>query len=126
MFNLSSFVQKAQSAAQQLIDPMQGLNLTNSDRHPSKASLFQNQFRLPSSQTPRRLTLADLDDDVLLELLGFLDLRTVLNLRQVSSQCQLTALADASCSVDLSPPPQVVDCARGLVRDAEIPRLSIS
>ncbi|KAI1479771.1 hypothetical protein K445DRAFT_322078 [Daldinia sp. EC12] len=50
--NLSSFVQKAQSAAQQLIDPMQGLNLTNSDRHPSKASLFQNQFRLPSSQTP--------------------------------------------------------------------------
>ncbi|KAI1654103.1 TBC-domain-containing protein [Daldinia decipiens] len=50
--NLTSFVQKAQSAAQQLIDPMQGLNLTNSDRHPSKASLFQNQFRLPSSQTP--------------------------------------------------------------------------
>ncbi|KAI8627937.1 TBC-domain-containing protein [Xylariaceae sp. FL1651] len=52
MFNLTSFVQKAQSAAQQLIDPMQGLNLTNSDRNPSKASLFQNQFRLPSSQTP--------------------------------------------------------------------------
>ncbi|KAI1392378.1 TBC-domain-containing protein [Hypoxylon trugodes] len=52
MFNLSNFVQKAQSAAQQLIDPMQGLNLTNSDRHPSKASLFQQQFRLPSSQTP--------------------------------------------------------------------------
>ncbi|OTB02898.1 hypothetical protein M426DRAFT_74370 [Hypoxylon sp. CI-4A] len=50
--NFSSFVQKAQSAAQQLIDPMQGLNLTNSDRNPSKASLFQNQFRLPSSQTP--------------------------------------------------------------------------
>ncbi|KAI1357792.1 TBC-domain-containing protein [Xylaria arbuscula] len=52
MFNISSFVQKAQSAAQQLIDPMQGLNLTNSDRNPSKASLFQGQFRLPSSQTP--------------------------------------------------------------------------
>ncbi|KAI2617179.1 TBC-domain-containing protein [Hypoxylon sp. NC1633] len=52
MFNLTSFVQKAQSAAQQLIDPMQGLNLTNSDKYPSKASLFQNQFRLPSSQTP--------------------------------------------------------------------------
>ncbi|KAH9889242.1 GTPase activating protein [Xylariomycetidae sp. FL2044] len=52
MFNLSSFVQKAQSAAQQLIDPMQGLNLTNSDKNPSKPSLFQNQFRLPSSQTP--------------------------------------------------------------------------
>ncbi|KAI1103997.1 TBC-domain-containing protein [Jackrogersella minutella] len=52
MFNISSFVQKAQSAAQQLIDPMQGLNLTNSDRNPSKASLFQQQFRLPTSQTP--------------------------------------------------------------------------
>ncbi|KAI0185933.1 GTPase activating protein [Xylaria flabelliformis] len=52
MFNISSLVQKAQSAAQQLIDPMQGLNLTNSDRNPSKASLFQSQFRLPSSQTP--------------------------------------------------------------------------
>ncbi|KAI1076988.1 GTPase activating protein [Whalleya microplaca] len=52
MFNISSFVQKAQSAAQQLIDPMQGLNLTNSDRNPSKSSLFQNQFRLPGSQTP--------------------------------------------------------------------------
>ncbi|KAI1823666.1 TBC-domain-containing protein [Xylaria intraflava] len=52
MFTISSFVQKAQSAAQQLIDPMQGLNLTNSDRNPSKASLFQSQFRLPSSQTP--------------------------------------------------------------------------
>ncbi|CAJ2503747.1 Uu.00g111410.m01.CDS01 [Anthostomella pinea] len=50
--NFSSFVQKAQSAAQQLIDPMQGLNLTNSDKNPSKSSLFQNQFRLPSSQTP--------------------------------------------------------------------------
>ncbi|KAI0172527.1 TBC-domain-containing protein [Hypoxylon sp. FL1284] len=50
--NFSSFVQKAQSAAQQLIDPMQGLNLTNSDKHPSRSSLFQNQFRLPDSQTP--------------------------------------------------------------------------
>ncbi|KXJ94027.1 TBC domain-containing protein [Microdochium bolleyi] len=52
MFALSNLVQKAQSAAQQLIDPMQGLNLTNSDRNPSKSSLFQNQFRLPSSQNP--------------------------------------------------------------------------
>ncbi|KAI1379787.1 TBC-domain-containing protein [Hypoxylon crocopeplum] len=52
MFNLSSFVQKAQSAAQQLIDPMQGLNLTNTDKNPPKATLFQQQFRLPSSQTP--------------------------------------------------------------------------
>lgn len=48
MFNLSSFVQKAQ----QLLDPMQGLNLSDSDRNPSKATLFQNQFRLPSSQHP--------------------------------------------------------------------------
>lgn len=31
---------------------MQGLNLTGSDRNPSKASLFQSQFRLPSSQLP--------------------------------------------------------------------------
>lgn len=50
--NFSNLVQKAQSAAQQLIDPMQGLNLTNSDRNPSKASLFQQQFRLPPTQTP--------------------------------------------------------------------------
>ncbi|KAI0125185.1 GTPase activating protein [Xylariales sp. AK1849] len=52
MFNLSNLVQKAQSAAQQLIDPMQGLNLTNSDKNPAKATLFQLQFRLPSTQTP--------------------------------------------------------------------------
>ena len=48
MLNFSNFVQKAQ----QLLDPTQGLNLTDSDRNPSKASLFQNQFRLPSSQHP--------------------------------------------------------------------------
>ncbi|KAM0453865.1 hypothetical protein ACHAPV_007500 [Trichoderma viride] len=46
--NLTNIVQRAQ----QLIDPTQGLNLSNSDRNPSKASLFQSQFRLPSSQTP--------------------------------------------------------------------------
>lgn len=46
--NLSNIVQRAQ----QLIDPTQGLNLSNSDRNPSKASLFQSQFRLPASQTP--------------------------------------------------------------------------
>lgn len=46
--NLSNIVQKAQ----QLIDPTQGLNLSSSDRNPSKASLFQSQFRLPASQTP--------------------------------------------------------------------------
>ncbi|KAK5656214.1 hypothetical protein OQA88_4975 [Cercophora sp. LCS_1] len=48
MLNLSSFVQKAQ----QLLDPTQGLNLSDPDKNPSKASLFQNQFRLPSSQHP--------------------------------------------------------------------------
>ncbi|KAH6697271.1 TBC domain-containing protein [Plectosphaerella plurivora] len=48
MLNLSNLMQKAQ----QFIDPMQGLNLSNSDRNPSKSSLFQGQFRLPSSQTP--------------------------------------------------------------------------
>ncbi|KAK0633207.1 hypothetical protein B0T14DRAFT_560817 [Immersiella caudata] len=48
MLNLSSFVQKAQ----QLLDPTQGLNLSDPDRNPSKASLFQSQFRLPSSQHP--------------------------------------------------------------------------
>ena len=48
MLNLSSFVQKAQ----QLLDPTQGLNLTDSDKNPSKAFLFQNQFRLPASQHP--------------------------------------------------------------------------
>ncbi|KAK5990996.1 Putative GTPase-activating protein [Cladobotryum mycophilum] len=46
--NFTNIVQKAQ----QLIDPTQGLNLSGSDRNPSKASLFQNQFRLPDSQTP--------------------------------------------------------------------------
>lgn len=60
MFNLSNLVQKAQSAAQQLMDPMQGLNLTNSDRNPSKSSLYQNQFRLPSSQNPLHEISAEL------------------------------------------------------------------
>ncbi|EFY93027.1 GTPase activating protein (GAP) [Metarhizium acridum] len=46
--NFTNIVQKAQ----QLIDPTQGLNLSSSDRNPSKASLFQSQFRLPSSQNP--------------------------------------------------------------------------
>ncbi|KAF5657655.1 Mac1p interacting (MIC1) [Fusarium circinatum] len=46
--NLTNIVQKAQ----QLIDPTQGLNLSSSDRNPSKSSLFQSQFRLPTSQTP--------------------------------------------------------------------------
>ncbi|KAG5979089.1 hypothetical protein E4U55_005572 [Claviceps digitariae] len=46
--NFTNIVQKAQ----QLIDPTQGLNLSSSDKNPSKASLFQNQFRLPASQNP--------------------------------------------------------------------------
>lgn len=48
MWNISSFVQKAQ----ELLDPTQGLNLTQSDKNPSKATLFQHQFRLPSTQHP--------------------------------------------------------------------------
>lgn len=48
MLNFSSFVQKAQ----QLLEPVQGLSLTDPDKNPSKASLFQSQFRLPSSQHP--------------------------------------------------------------------------
>ena len=59
MLNLSSFVQKAQ----QLLDPTQGLNLTESDKHPSKASLFQNQFRLPASQHPLYEITAELTID---------------------------------------------------------------
>lgn len=47
--NFTNIVQKAQ----QLIDPTQGLNLSNSDRNPSKSSLFQHQFRLPDTQTPQ-------------------------------------------------------------------------
>ncbi|EGS23129.1 GTPase-activating protein gyp2-like protein [Thermochaetoides thermophila DSM 1495] len=49
--SLSSLVQKAQ----QLLDPSQGLgftSLSSDDRNPSKAYLFQSQFRLPSSQHP--------------------------------------------------------------------------
>jgi len=53
MLNLQSLGNSLVQRAQQLIDPMQGLNLTSSsDKSPSKASLFQNQFRLPLSQTP--------------------------------------------------------------------------
>ncbi|KAK4041747.1 hypothetical protein C8A01DRAFT_34239 [Parachaetomium inaequale] len=56
MLNFSSFVQKAQ----QLLDPVQGLNISESDRNPSKASLFQSQFRLPSSQHPLHEITAEL------------------------------------------------------------------
>ncbi|PMD14115.1 TBC-domain-containing protein [Hyaloscypha hepaticicola] len=56
MFNLSSLVQKAQS----LIDPMQALNISPSDRNPAKALLFRHQFRLPDSQTPLQEITAEL------------------------------------------------------------------
>ena len=46
--NFSNLVNKAQ----QLIDPTQGLNLSSSDKNPSKATLFRSQFRLPDSQNP--------------------------------------------------------------------------
>lgn len=58
MLQWSSFVQKAQS----LIDPA-NFNLpalTASDRNPSKASLFRQQFRLPDSQNPLQEITAEL------------------------------------------------------------------
>jgi hypothetical protein len=56
MFNLTSFVQRAQS----LIDPTQALNLSPSDRNPAKATLFRHQFRLPDSQNPLQEITAEL------------------------------------------------------------------
>ncbi|KAI9036521.1 GTPase-activating protein [Aspergillus affinis] len=58
MMQWSSFVQKAQS----FIDPA-NFNLptlTSSDRNPSKASLFRQQFRLPDSQNPLQEITAEL------------------------------------------------------------------
>lgn len=58
MLQWSSFVQKAQS----LIDPA-NFNLPalpSSDRNPSKASLFRQQFRLPDSQNPQQEINAEL------------------------------------------------------------------
>lgn len=58
MLPWSSFVQKAQS----LIDPA-NFNLpalSSSDRNPSKASLFRQQFRLPDSQNPLQEINAEL------------------------------------------------------------------
>lgn len=58
MIPWSSFVQKAQS----LIDPA-NFNiptLAPSDDHPSKASLFRQQFRLPDSQNPLQEITAEL------------------------------------------------------------------
>ena len=54
MFNLNSFVQKAQS----LFDP------TLSPSKPSKASLFQHQFRLPDSEFP----LCEITSELTLDL----------------------------------------------------------
>ena len=58
MFQLSSLVQKAQS----LIDPLSFALPTSpsSDRNPSKASLFREQFRLPDSQNPLQEITAEL------------------------------------------------------------------
>ncbi|KLJ05649.1 hypothetical protein EMPG_09359 [Blastomyces silverae] len=57
MFQLSSLVQKAQA----FIDPSNFLLPTSSsDRNPSKASLFRQQFRLPDSQNPLQEISAEL------------------------------------------------------------------
>jgi hypothetical protein len=58
MFQLSSLVQKAQS----LIDPLNFVLPTSpsSDRNPSKAFLFRQQFRLPDSQNPLQEITAEL------------------------------------------------------------------
>ncbi|OXN05104.1 GTPase activating protein (GAP) [Aspergillus fumigatus] len=58
MLQWSSFVQKAQS----FIDPANFSlpTLTSSDRNPSKASLFRQQFRLPDSQNPLQEITAEL------------------------------------------------------------------
>lgn len=58
MMQWSSFVQKAQS----FIDPA-NFNLptlASTDRNPSKASLFRQQFRLPDSQNPLQEITAEL------------------------------------------------------------------
>ncbi|KAI2867200.1 hypothetical protein CBS147343_8270 [Aspergillus niger] len=58
MMQWTSFVQKAQS----FIDPANFTlpTLTSSDRNPSKASLFRQQFRLPDSQNPLQEITAEL------------------------------------------------------------------
>ena len=48
MFNLNSFVQKAQS----LFDPALSPTSQSAEGKPSKASLFRHQFRLPDSEFP--------------------------------------------------------------------------
>ncbi|PWY91484.1 TBC-domain-containing protein [Aspergillus sclerotioniger CBS 115572] len=58
MMQWTSFVQKAQS----FIDPANFSlpTLSSSDRNPSKASLFRQQFRLPDSQNPLQEITAEL------------------------------------------------------------------
>ncbi|KAB8272663.1 rab-GTPase-TBC domain-containing protein [Aspergillus minisclerotigenes] len=58
MMQWTSFVHKAQS----LIDPANFTlpTLTSTDRNPSKASLFRQQFRLPDSQNPLQEITAEL------------------------------------------------------------------
>ncbi|PKY06175.1 putative GTPase activating protein [Aspergillus campestris IBT 28561] len=58
MMQWTSIVQKAQS----FIDPANFTlpSLSTSDRNPSKASLFRQQFRLPDSQNPLQEITADL------------------------------------------------------------------
>ncbi|KAI9802630.1 MAG: hypothetical protein M1825_002652 [Sarcosagium campestre] len=56
MFNLSSFVQKAQS----FIDPSISLTQGPGERKPSRAALFRYQFRLPDSQSPLQEIPAEL------------------------------------------------------------------
>ncbi|KAJ5182626.1 hypothetical protein N7492_000242 [Penicillium capsulatum] len=62
MMQWNSLVQKAQSAAQSLIDPA-NFNipaLSSADDNPSKSTLFRQQFRLPDSQNPLQEITADL------------------------------------------------------------------
>ena len=56
MFNLHSFVQKAQTFIDTNVAP---LNLS-SDRKPSKSALFRHQFHLPNSQNPLHEITAEL------------------------------------------------------------------
>lgn len=53
---LSSFIQKAQA----FVDPTNSVLSPTSDRGPSKASLFRDQFRLPDSQNPLQEISAEL------------------------------------------------------------------
>jgi hypothetical protein len=57
MFQLSSLVQKAQS----FIDPSATPLNPTSERNPSKATLFRDQFRLPDSQSPLQEITAELN-----------------------------------------------------------------